>query len=240
MPLIVGLRDNTLVGRTESYRFHSRCSGGVDFEDLVELMAEGRTTVTAPDIRAVLELFRQTVAELAADGRYVRTPLGSFYLSAVGTAASPGASFTPRVKDSGHELRLRFRPDRGFEAMIAERAKVKRDDVSWRLFPRLSSLAQADGSAKEAASPGDILRLKGAYLAFSQADPLQGVFMTRKDGSADTAAYRSERYLEARPSRVVFEVPPATPPGDYRLSVTTATKAGALRSGILQETVRVG
>lgn len=238
--MIVGLRDNTLVGRTESYRFHSRCSGSVDFEGLVELMAAGRTTVTAPDIRAVLELFRQTVAELAADGRYVRTPLGSFYLSAAGTAASPGERFSPGADGSGHELRLRFRPDRGFEAIIAKRAKVKRDEVSWRLFPRLASLAQADGSAKETTSPGDILRLKGAYLAFNQADPLQGVFMTRKVSQDGTTAYRSERYLEARPSRVAFEVPPSAPPGDYVLSLSSATKAGVLRTGSLPETVRVG
>ncbi|HPE90530.1 MAG TPA: DNA-binding domain-containing protein [Spirochaetia bacterium] len=237
MPLIVGLRDNTLVGRKESYRFHSRCSGSVDLEGLVELMAEGRTTVTKPDIRAVLELFGQTVAELAADGRSVKTPLGSFYVSAAGTADAPGARFTPRDEGSGHRLRLRFRPDRGYEARIAERATVRRDEVSWRLFPRPDNLSQADGSAKEAASPGDILRLKGAYLAFDRGDPRQGVFLTRADGSA---AYRSTGYIEVRPRCIVFQLPLSIPPGDYGLAVTAATKAGVLRSGILQETVRVG
>jgi hypothetical protein len=49
------------------------------------LIVSARTTLTAPDIVACLRLLTETVSNLVADGNFVKTELGDFYLCAKGS-----------------------------------------------------------------------------------------------------------------------------------------------------------
>ena len=95
MPLIVSARKNTLIGRNSDYRFHTSHGATVSYDQLVDIMSKARTTLTAPDIVACLRLLTETVSELVADGNFVKTGLGDFYLCAVGTIDNTEESFRP-------------------------------------------------------------------------------------------------------------------------------------------------
>lgn len=236
MALIVGARKNTLAGRTKEYRFHASCSGTVDVDELVDVMARANAGLGREEIEAGFELLAKTVAELAADGNYVKTPLGAFFISAVGVADSDSSPFTPGDESSGHGFRLRFRPDRSFEARVIERVSVSRDDTSWQQFPKPSSMVPEGGRRDHALVPGASAGLTGECLSFDAEDEAQGVFFVR--GIAD-AGVRVERYGAVRPKRVLFGVPEELEPGDYTIVVRSSTKAGTMRTGYLDGKVTV-
>jgi hypothetical protein len=107
MPLTVSVRKNTLVGRNRNYRFHSSCEARVGCDELMNIMSRSRTTLSKPDIIACMKLLTETISALVADGNFVKTPLGDFYLCAVGTGDQPDDPFTPDNERSGHGVRLR-------------------------------------------------------------------------------------------------------------------------------------
>ena len=80
MPLTVSVRKNTLVGRNSDYRFHTSHEASVDYDKLVDIMSRARTTLSKPDLVACLALWTEMVSEIVADGKFVKTPLGDFYL----------------------------------------------------------------------------------------------------------------------------------------------------------------
>jgi len=236
MALIVGARKNTLAGRTKEYRFHASCSGSVDVDELVDVMARANAGLGREEIETGFELLAKTVAELAADGNYVKTPLGAFFISAVGVADDDSSPFTPGDESSGHGFRLRFRPDRSFEARVVERVSVSRDDTSWQQFPRPEALGVEGGRRDHALYPGDSARLSGDRLAFDPADETQGVFFVH--GIAETGL-RAERYATVKPKRVIFVIPEELEPGEYTVALRSSTKAGTLRTGYLDGKILV-
>lgn len=229
MALTVSARKNTLAGRTKAWRFHTSHGAKVGYEELLEIMARSRTTLSKPDIVACMTLLTETVSSLVAEGKFVKTPLGDYYLCAVGTADGPGDPFTPNSPGSGHGLRLRFRPDRGTEAAIVRTARVRRDDAQPSRKPWPLGFEALDG--------GDILRLRGYNLKFDPSDPLQGLFLTA--GSSDPGA-RCPVYAAITPSLIIARLPPGLPAGDYGAVVRSATRAGTPREGGLEGRIRVG
>jgi hypothetical protein len=112
MSLLVVPLKNHLQTSSNPFYVHTTWSDTVEYDDLVDIMASGRTTLTKPDITGCLELFAEELMKLVADGKYVKTRIGSFYLCAMGKLDSADQAFTPREGANSHDLRLRFRPDR--------------------------------------------------------------------------------------------------------------------------------
>ena len=105
MPLIVSARKNTLIGRNSDYRFHTNHEATINHDQLVNIMSRARTTLTAPDIVACLSLLTETVSDLVADGNFVKTGLGDFYLCAKGSIDDPKGSFRPGKDRQGQGIR---------------------------------------------------------------------------------------------------------------------------------------
>ena len=84
MPIKISTSKNHLGTSKKPFTVRTESSVRVEFEELVSIMAAGRTTITAPDIAGTFLLQKQELAKLVADGKYVKTPFGSFYLSTCG------------------------------------------------------------------------------------------------------------------------------------------------------------
>lgn len=237
MPLTVSVRKNTLIGRTKNYRFHTIHESTVGYDKLVSIMSEARTTLSKPDIVACITLLAETVSDLVSDGKFVKTPLGDFYLSAIGTIDDPGDSFSPSKERSGHGVRLRFRPDRSAEAKIAKALHVKRDDSRSLPAPYILALEPVVTKPDRRFEPGDIVRLSGYRLAFDRGDQAQGVFLANE---ATRAVYRCSVYAHVAPSLLILQLPPEIEPGDYALTVRTATATGSRREGRLGGSLAIG
>lgn len=255
MSLTVGARRNTLVGGAKAVRFHTRHRSIVDYTRLVDIMADARTTLSKPDLVAAVALLTETISSLVADGEFVKTPLGDFYLTAVGTADSESEPFTPRRKSSGHGFRLRFRPDRAVEKVMAAKVLVKRDDEAGKRRPCLDRLipirdpvaagtgepADDDRNESILVCRGDFARLEGSLLGFEQSDERLGVFFEPLHGAAHSElGVRCRAYASIKPSLVILQVPPELEAGDYIVRLHSATKAGNPLTGRMPGTVCVG
>ncbi len=62
-----------MVGRNSNFRFHTSHDGSVDYDKLMDIMSEARTTLSKPDIVACMTLLAETVSDLVADGKFVKS-----------------------------------------------------------------------------------------------------------------------------------------------------------------------
>lgn len=236
MALTISARKNTLTGQSRAWRFHTSHEAIVSCEDLIDLMAGSRTTLSKPDLVASMALLTETIAALVAEGKFVKTPLGDFYLCAVGTIDKPGEAFTPGRAESGHGFRLRFRPDRSTEAGIARSVRLRREDDRPSLDPLPLRLETPARPGAGALRPGDLVNLAGYRLKFDPGDPGQGLFLVR---DPDGARLRCPVYARIRPSLVIAQLPADLPSGSYRVLVRSAGGSGAPREGWMEGRIEV-
>ena len=236
MALMVSARINTLVGRTKAWRFHTSHSGMVSYERLLDIMAGSKTTLSLPDIVACMTLFAQTVSGLVADGKFVKGPLGDYYLCAVGTIGESSEAFNLSSGRGGHGLRLRFRPDRKVEERISKEAKIKRDDSLPLREPHPMSLEAAGQPRGSPLAASAIVQLKGYHLKLDPADPAQGIFLA---SSLSAPLHRCPLYASVTPGHIIAQLPPDLEAGDYAVLVRSLTKTGKVRQGWLPERIDI-
>jgi len=213
MSLLVVPLKSTLATSPSPYHVHTEWSDTVEYEKLVDIMAAGRTTLTKPDIAGCLQLFTEEVAKLVADGKYVKTNLGAFYLCASGNLDSPDQDFTPGMGDGSHALRLHFRPAKDFETELRAKAAVERGKNYDRHTPVIYKALSVKSESVMSSGPGDFLRVEGQRLKFDKANPAEGLFFV--NGTETRAA----QYASIMPSLVIAQVPPELKAGTYVLAV---------------------
>jgi hypothetical protein len=225
MSLSVVALKNHLATCENPYYAHTEWSATVEYEKLVDIMATGRTTLTKPDIRGCIELLVEEIVKLVADGKYVKTPLGSFYLCASGKFDSPDEAFTPGEGENAHELRLHFRPDKPLESQILLGADVERGSRFDRNAPLVFGSQSVKTDEDMKASVGDFIRVVGQRLKFDKANETEGLFFV--NGSE----HRSTQYAEVLPGLLIAQVPPGIAAGTYNLVVRSRQGGKDLHEG---------
>ena len=205
----LGTSDKPFIAKTES-------SGHVEFEELVRIMAAGRTTITAPDIAGTLLLLKEELARLVADGRYVKTPFGSFHVTACGLFENEDQPFTPGQGDCKHGVRLHYRPSSEFQDEVANQVQFIRTEHFVKNNPVIRSVDSVKANAETRA--GDYVRVNGLRLLFDESDQNQGVFFI--NGSEHRAP--GYAYLDGR--TVVAQVPDNLEPGPYEVFIRCMNK----------------
>jgi hypothetical protein len=188
-------------------------------------MASGRTTLTKPDIAGCLELYAEEIAKLVADGRYVKTNIGSFYLCASGKLESADQAFTPGTGEGAHALRLHFRPERSFEAALCSKASVERGRRYDRNRPVIDSVLSVKSETEMSASAGDFLRIEGQRLKFDKTKSEEGLFFVNGEET------RAAQYASIQPSLVIAQVPPELKPGAYLVAIRSYEGGKDLHEG---------
>jgi hypothetical protein len=176
MSLTVVPAKNYLPTRTTPYIVRTTWADTVEYSELVDIMAKGRTTLTKPDITGCIELLLEEIAKLVADGKYVKTPIGSFYLCASGKLDSLDQAFTPGDGEGAHVLKLHFRADRAMEAELAAMAKIERGERFDRNEPIIFSSSSVKNDGEMKAGAGDFIRVAGQRLKFDKANEKEGLF----------------------------------------------------------------
>src|SRR5208283_6057091 len=100
---------------TSPFIVRSSSSDAIEFDRFVEIMASGRTTLSQTDILAAMQLYKEELQRQLIEGKTVKTPTGSFYMSARGSMSSLFEPFLPQDKTKNHAVRLHHRPERVFE-----------------------------------------------------------------------------------------------------------------------------
>jgi len=71
------------------YFIRSACSDTIEPDQMIDIMAQDRTTLSKPDIAGCMQLFVGELISQVADGKHVKTAIGAFYLSAGGKLSTP-------------------------------------------------------------------------------------------------------------------------------------------------------
>ena len=216
----------------QPYLVRSSTSDTVEVDELLDIMASGRTTLTKPDITGCLELFSEELIKLVADGKHVKTPIGSFYLAASGRLEAKNQAFTPGIGTLDHALTLHFRTNKAVEDKIKSQARwerVETFDTTAAAIDGYSVVARASG---ENARAGDTLRITGRRLKFDPADAECGVFLESSGG-----VWRAAVYADIAPSKVIATLPADVPAGTYDFMVVTTPNGKDLKTGYYDKPV---
>ena len=225
MSLSITSLKNHLPSSPASYLVRSSCTDLISYDELVDFMAKGRTTLTKPDIAGCVELFCEEIVRLVEDGKYVKTPLGGFFLCASGTLSKADDPFTPGAAGSDHGLRLHFRPERALSKEILAEARLGRSLLADRSAPFLLRARALRGDTEGRAKAGDFVRIEGKRLDFDASNESVGVFFLNGKES------RSEFYVSVRPGAVIAEVPPGLEAGSYCLAVRSMPNGRDVKEG---------
>jgi hypothetical protein len=225
MSLTIVPLKNHLATSSNPYYVHTLWSDTIEYDKLVDIMAAGRTTLTKPDIAGCLELFTEEIMKLVADGKYVKTRMGAFYLCASGKLDAPDQAFTPRDGTSEHDLRLHFRADKSLEAGLLATAKIERGERYDRNTPIVFSVVSVRTGDEMKASAGDFLRVVGQRLKIDPADESEGLFFVNGHET------RAVQYAAISPGLVIAQLPEGLAPGSYYIAVRSHQGGKELHEG---------
>ncbi len=88
MALKIAVLKNFLPNCPSPFMVRSDSSDVVEFERFIEIMAAGRTTLSKTDIMAAMQLYKEELQKQLVEGKTIKTPTSSFYLSAAGSMNS--------------------------------------------------------------------------------------------------------------------------------------------------------
>jgi len=230
MAFRVSVLPNHLPGRLNPFLVRATKGEFIEYNRLVDFMAQGRTTVTRIDILGVIELLAAELRRLLADGKSVKTPMGTFSLLASGSMNSVDDAFLPRDANSGHSVRIHFRPTQSFEQAVLGDLFILRDDQNEEARPSIREVAAGEEEGDGNIRSGRVVQVKGRKLAFDPKDPAQGLFFIDTEGRE----LRSPFYPLILPSSVLGSVPSELPAGSYALAIRSTLAWKDLREDRVQ------
>jgi len=208
----------------------------VEYEEFLNIMARGRTTLTRTEVDAAMQLYGEELIRLLSEGKAVKTPTGTFFFSASGSLPSIDASFLPDTPSTNHGIRLHHKADRSFEDAAKLELSTERDERPDRSVPVLNVVGVAgEGQPDSPLHVADTAEIKGLRLRFDAADPSQGVFFVDPTGTET----RSSRYSLVLPATVHALVPAGLSPGDYKVKLRAAVNGKDVTEGVFKGEVRV-
>jgi hypothetical protein len=188
----------------------------VEVHELVEIMAAGRTAISGIEIEGCFRLFAEEFIKLVADGKLVKTPIGSFYLSANGTLDSKNQPFAPGDSSRDHGFSIHYLPDKDTDTAIKRQARWVQVESFGTRTPAIDDCTVIGRYPGESVRAGDILRIFGRRLKFDAADPDCGIFLENEE-----MRERCSVYADITPSKLIAAIPANLPSGRYTVLVCT-------------------
>lgn len=224
MPIQYTLRENKVAPTPGTYTAQVVAQGHATEADLVARMLQRGTTLTEPDLRAMLSLLPGVIADLLAEGRTLSTGFAHFGTSLPGVFPSEEAAFDPTT----HQIRARLTPGPALEKCLATQIRVERIDAA-RPGPFLKAVYDATThSRNERLTPGAPVRLTGTGLKLDEAAADEGVFF--QQGQANPL--RSAVVVRNSPSELIVVAPPDLTGPDWTVLVRNRYHRGTdLREG---------
>jgi hypothetical protein len=174
MALKLAVLKNSLKTCPSPYIVRSESSDVVEFDHFIEIMGAGRTTLSQTDIVAAMQLYKEELQKLLAEGKTVKTPTGSFYMCASGSMESLDESYQPNGQSNNHEVRLHHRPEGDFEDSILADLTIVREERPDLSVPNLRAVLAA-GEGTGLIKAGGMVQIKGLRLRFDPQTAGQGV-----------------------------------------------------------------
>ena len=168
------LRENTLPTAAGTYSIHFAKNNSIDFEGIAKELATQSTTVSEPDIQAVLTALTIQLRKYILEGYRVNVgDLFQLYPKFSGSMNSESDTFDPAI----HSITVGGRATYSMKKDIARDAvlqKVLSPVTVGRLFDYIDT---ASGTTNTTITAGRTGKLKGAALSFDKAAPDEGLYL---------------------------------------------------------------
>ena len=230
MPLQYALYPNKMSKGTNVYRALVSKQRNYSYDELVRSMAARNLRLNEEEIKGVLGVFMEEVADALENGGSVSTPLFKAKCSVSGLFTGADDSF---YRDR-HRVRVNLKPGSLLKTM-AERVSTRKINSS---LPRpfISQFTDMkSGNKNSTVTPGAPAIVKGARLKFNPDDLEQGAFFMNEEKQL----IRVPTVMTNHFSQLAFMVPAGLPPGVYRFLVKSKLNTQQLRSGELDSTLLV-
>lgn len=216
------------------YVIRSYCSETIEVNELIKIMAEGRTTLSKTDIEAVMRLLFEEVQDLVSKGYYVKTPIGNLYLNASGSLTTEDEPFCPNDKNNNHELNLHYRNNPNLEELCVKNGKYERIEKLTPNSPKITTIESPGKSDLNQLKVGNVIIVKGKRLAFNVENENDGIFLKNNNDS-----YKLKEYSLIKPSIIIAQIPQDVKPGDYTLSICSSKITKELKVQTYNTTISI-
>ncbi|MDR1984153.1 MAG: DUF4469 domain-containing protein, partial [Prevotellaceae bacterium] len=147
-------------------------------EQIAEQMLKRGTLLTKADILAVLEVYREVILDIIADGGSVNTRLFNISPSISGVFNGMNDSFDPHR----HKIHVNFHHG---VAVREAAAKIKTEKIQVAdPIPYIVEVKDLlSGSINETLTPGGVVQLRGSRLKFLADEETNGIFLIPESGN---------------------------------------------------------
>lgn len=191
-------------------------------EEIAEQMLKRGTLLTKADILAVLQVYREVIADVVEDGCAVNTQLFNITPSISGVFNGTGDSY-----DSlRHKTHANIHPGTVIRDAV-KRIKTRKVQVADPIPYIVEVKDIVSGSVNETLTPGGIVQLRGSRLKFIETHQDNGIFLIPETGGEIKLTVIAEN----KPARLMGMLPVQMPSGTYHVEVrTTYTSGGSHES----------
>ncbi|GHT66469.1 hypothetical protein FACS189452_02390 [Bacteroidia bacterium] len=195
-------------------------------DEIADLMLKRGTLLTKADILAVLEVYREVVTDLVADGAGVNTALMHISPSIAGVFNGLGDSFDP----TRHTVKVNLNQGAALRN-AAGRIKTKKVQVADPIPYIVEVKDTLSGSTNDHLTAGGVIQMRGSRLKLVENDATNGIFLLP---TTDGAEIRLSVVVENKPARLIAMLPADLAAGEYYLEVRSNYSHGNKPSLILK------
>ncbi len=227
------LVENHLTSDPDDYMARVISSETADDKMLVDDILGSGSTVTHPDILAVLNAYHTAIIKRLLAGQRVVTPVANFSVSIGGRFESVGDAFD----SARHVVQGNVSPGADLRNSMRDHSQVAKGEG--RITdPNPTEYEDFGSESKNSVlTPDKPGQLMGHRLKVDPADAQQGVFFI---AIADGAETRATMLMRNKPADLMFMVPAGLASGDYEIEVRTVTRQdGVVQRGRLRHVVSV-
>lgn len=233
MPIHYSLYKNPLPAAADSYAARIHSNESAELEDIVQRILEQGTTVTKPDVLAVLENAIDAVDSMLLEG--YRVNLGGL-CELFPRLKGKFDSITDHYDPARHKLDVGANPGRRIRNTVRSSGSLVKDET---ILPHPSVLSFHDvttNTYNDQAIPGGVAAIAGHRLAYDAAQPDEGIFFIT--GGTEERVVNIQKN---KPSELVFQIPSSLTANTYNLEVRArfGSTTSELRSGRLDGTITV-
>jgi hypothetical protein len=202
---------------------------GID--EIVKRIVKRGTTLTETDVRAVLRLSFDEIADAVAEGNNVNLSLVNIKPSVQGVFDSVNDSFD----DSRHTVRASVSAGIGLQQKMGTASLEKMG--SSIVSPDIVDFNDVRTNSHTQASKGGIGVITGSELKFNPANATEGIFFVNNATNAETKVTEVAQRTEGK---LMFMIPSTLVAGSYYVEVRKAyTSSNAIRSDAFEQNLTV-
>lgn len=228
MPIHYALFENNLTSDPNDYAAQVQITASVDLDGLAQRMIDQGSTVTKPDILAVLEDAIKACESLLLEGSRVNFGgLVELFPRVKGVFNGITDSFDP----SRHRVDVGANPGSRVRNTVRDKAQVVKEETIKPTPAPLEFVDLGSGETNGQLTPGNIGTVNGHRLKYDPTQADEGIYLIAVSDGSETKVTAVQKN---KPSQLVFLVPSGLAAGTYLLEVR-ARMAGAaeLRTGQL-------